>query len=111
VSEANRTVVEPGSTSAGSILNRLDQALHNGGVGKGDRQSEIIKLLLCKVQLSRKPRSQKALGQQELKAQLNALLGEVRLQLPELSFSDIQLDNASTSAAWNVFSGMDSAAF
>ncbi len=108
MSEANRTVVEPGSTSAGSILNRLDQALHNGGVGKGDRQSEIIKLLLCKVQLSRKPRSQKALGQQELKAQLNALLGEVRLQLPELSFSDIQLDNASTSAAWNVFSGMDS---
>ena len=108
VNEANRTLVEPGSTSAGSILNRLDQALHNGGVGKGDRQSEIIKLLLCKVQLSRKPRSQKTLEGQELKSQLNALLGEVRLQLPELSFSDIQLDNASTSAAWKVFSGMDS---
>ena len=107
MSNENQLFSEPLAMSAGSLLSRLDQALHNGGVGKGDRQAEIIKLMLCKVQLSRKSRNLAPRSTDDLRAYLNSVLREVRIELPEIEITDIQLDLASTTAAWSVLTNME----
>ncbi len=106
VSQVSQLFSEPSPRSAGSLLSRLDQALHNGGVGKGDRQAEIIKLLLCTVQLNRKPTSLGVQGFDDLRSYLNSVLSEIRIELPEIEITNIQLDAASTSAAWEVLTSM-----
>lgn len=99
--------LEAPASSAGSILNRIDQALHNGGVGKGDRQAEIVKLLLCKVQLEKTKRSLHSGANSNLIPQINLVLAEVRASLPQLVIGDLSLDEQSAEAAWSVFANID----
>jgi len=96
-------------TSSSSLLSKIDQALHNSGVGKNDRQSEIVKLLLCRIYASKNNLS---VNFSDAKALINFVTNSLRAvsqELPNLTITQLRLDPEALVSVWEILSKLDPA--
>lgn len=90
-----------------NLLTRLDQSLHNSGLGRGERQAELVRLLLCKTWISRNAAVEIPGNDDDLKKALSFVLKEVSNELPNLNIGKLNLDGNALSAAWGIFNGIE----
>lgn len=95
-----------------NLLTRLDQSLHNSGLGKGERQAELVRLLLCKTWISRNPDVQIPENDDvALLELLEIVLKEVSKELPNLNIGKLNLGGDALVAAWGIFTGIETDSF
>lgn len=95
------------SESTSGLLSKLDQALHNSGIGKNERQAEIVKLLLCRVYAAKNGLTTNFVSSDEISGFVSEVLEKVKLELPQLKISHLKLDSVTLISVWKILSNLD----
>jgi type I restriction enzyme M protein len=78
--------------------------MHNSGLGKGSRQAELVRMLLCRTWLFRNPEVKVATQNGlDLQSKLRHVLNEVAKELPGLDVGDFELSGDALASVWENF--------
>jgi len=95
------------SNSVDSIAGDLDQALHNTGVSKSLRHSEIIKLVIAKAHIDSEANKKQSLLTFPNMADVNTALSIIQLSLPGLKLGKCMLNQTQFDSACQILSRLD----
>lgn len=95
------------SNSVDSIAGDLDQALHNTGVSKSLRHSEIIKLVIAKAHIDSEANKKQGLLTFPNMADVNTALSIIQLSLPGLKLGKCMLNQTQFDSACQILSRLD----